>query len=319
MTRTSTTRRCVSTAWRAQRDLLILNPGYPDPAGGVAATVLAAVACRRIRTCRCRTCTRCRLASSDRLSQTLNLQASFMSHARPQPAAFAQRERAGRVRRASRADDRHGDADRIDRPFVDRSVEREPPLPGACRGARSSTSATRCPASGVTRDNPLSLPANSLNPDAEWGPSSQDIRHRLNAIAQRRPAVWHPRQHRRNRAVGRAVHDHHRPRRQPRRRQQRSAGRCRAQHRAWRAALGHERPLLARLRLRRIGREPSSRSRRRWRCRRRPGARRRAASRAAAREARVPAAGRSCRRTRRAGRHGTSGSRWSSTCRRSTC
>jgi hypothetical protein len=31
-------------------------------------------------------------------------------------------------------------------------------------------------------DNPLSLPANSLDPDREWGPASQDIRHRFNAM-----------------------------------------------------------------------------------------------------------------------------------------
>jgi hypothetical protein len=31
-------------------------------------------------------------------------------------------------------------------------------------------------------DNATSLPANSLDPDAEWGPSSQDIRHRFNAM-----------------------------------------------------------------------------------------------------------------------------------------
>jgi hypothetical protein len=30
-------------------------------------------------------------------------------------------------------------------------------------------------------DSPMSLPADSLNPDAEWGPSSQDIRHQLTA------------------------------------------------------------------------------------------------------------------------------------------
>src|SRR6185295_494916 len=28
-------------------------------------------------------------------------------------------------------------------------------------------------------DNPMQLPVSSYNPDAEWGPSSQDIRHRL--------------------------------------------------------------------------------------------------------------------------------------------
>ena len=29
-------------------------------------------------------------------------------------------------------------------------------------------------------DNPLSLPVNNLDPDAEWGPSNQDVRHRFN-------------------------------------------------------------------------------------------------------------------------------------------
>jgi hypothetical protein len=31
-------------------------------------------------------------------------------------------------------------------------------------------------------DGPLSLPADSLHPDAEWGPSSRDVRHRFNAF-----------------------------------------------------------------------------------------------------------------------------------------
>jgi hypothetical protein len=32
-------------------------------------------------------------------------------------------------------------------------------------------------------DSPLSLPSNSLDPDVDWGPSAQDIRHRLFAMA----------------------------------------------------------------------------------------------------------------------------------------
>jgi hypothetical protein len=28
-------------------------------------------------------------------------------------------------------------------------------------------------------DSPTSLPSNSLNPDADWGPSAQDVRHRI--------------------------------------------------------------------------------------------------------------------------------------------
>ena len=31
-------------------------------------------------------------------------------------------------------------------------------------------------------DSATSLPANSLNPDAEWGPSRQDVRHRVQAM-----------------------------------------------------------------------------------------------------------------------------------------
>ena len=31
-------------------------------------------------------------------------------------------------------------------------------------------------------DSATTLPANSLNPDAEWGPSFQDVRHRMNAM-----------------------------------------------------------------------------------------------------------------------------------------
>ena len=48
-------------------------------------------------------------------------------------------------------------------------------------------------------DNALSLPANSLNPDAEWGPSSQDVRHRLNAMLNFGLPLGHPRQHQRQR------------------------------------------------------------------------------------------------------------------------
>ena len=51
--------------------------------------------------------------------------------ARPQPAALAQCERAGRVRRATRAERGHCDADRIDRTFGDRPVQRELQLPRA--------------------------------------------------------------------------------------------------------------------------------------------------------------------------------------------
>ena len=34
-----------------------------------------------------------------------------------------------------------------------------------------------------TADNPLALPSNSLDPDADWGPAAQDVRHRVFVMA----------------------------------------------------------------------------------------------------------------------------------------
>ena len=34
-----------------------------------------------------------------------------------------------------------------------------------------------------TADNPLALPSNSLDPDADWGPAAQDVRHRVFVLA----------------------------------------------------------------------------------------------------------------------------------------
>ena len=88
-------------------------------------------------------------------------------------------------------------------------------------------------------------------PDAEWGPSSQDIRHRFNAMVNVPLWLGLRAQHQHERAVGGALHDHHRARRQRRRREQRSAGRRRPQQRARRLAVRTEHAADARLRLRR--------------------------------------------------------------------
>ena len=98
-------------------------------------------------------------------------------------------------------------------------------------------------------DGATSLPASSLNPDLDWGPSRQDIRHRLQVQAQAPILVRRARQREPERQLGRALQHDYRPRRQRRRRVQRPAGRCGPQLAARRHHLGpqseSEPPVLA--------------------------------------------------------------------------
>ena len=87
----------------AQRDLLILNPGYPDPAGGVDGDGPR----RRARAGRSRISTmpyvhQASIGVERPLTQTLDAAGVVHVHARAQPAALSQRERARCVRRSSR-------------------------------------------------------------------------------------------------------------------------------------------------------------------------------------------------------------------------
>jgi hypothetical protein len=170
----------VTGAAGAQRDLLILNPGYPDPAGGVEATVLGGGRVQADPDLRMPYVHQASIGVERPLSQRLNLQASFMLMrgrnqlrsrnvnapdvfgVRPEPnvGTVSQIESTGRS-----ATNR----------FNVNLLYRVP-------GRRTFANAGYTWASARSHsDNPLSLPADSLNPDAEWGPSSQDIRHRLNA------------------------------------------------------------------------------------------------------------------------------------------
>ncbi len=127
----------VTGAAGAQRDLLILNPGYPDPTGGVEATVLGGGRVQADPDLQAAV----RPPGVDRHRATAQSDAEppgvVHVDARTQPAAFTRRERTGCLRRAARALRRHGEPDRIDRPFGHQSVQREPPLPGAWPRARS--------------------------------------------------------------------------------------------------------------------------------------------------------------------------------------
>ena len=163
----------------AQRDLLILNPGYPDPAGGIAATVLPGGRVQADPDLEMPYVHQASIGIERPITPNVNVQASLM-------------RLIGRNQLRSR---------NINAP--DEFGIRPEPLIGTVTQiestGRSSTNRLNLSAnyrlqrtfinigytlSSVrnTGDNALSLPANSFDPNAEWGPSSQDVRHRFNAM-----------------------------------------------------------------------------------------------------------------------------------------
>ena len=165
----------------AQRDLLILNPGYPDPAGGIEATVLGSGRVQADPNLKMPYVHQASIGVERRLTQTVNVQASYMlMRGRNQlrsrnvnaPDAFG-----------VRLEPNVGTVTQIEstgRSATDRfNVNLNYRVPG--RRTFMNVGYTWANAKNHA-DNPLSLPANSLNPDVEWGPSSQDVRHRLNAM-----------------------------------------------------------------------------------------------------------------------------------------
>ena len=166
---------------RTQRDLLVLNPGYPDPIGGVSAVVLPG---GRVQAAPNRELPYVHQASigvERPITPTLNIQASYLfirgRHqmrsrnvnapdafgVRPEPniGSVTQLESSGRT-----SNDR-----------LNLSVNYRVPAKRVFMNANYTLASIKNVA-----DNPLTLPANSLDPDAEWGPASQDVRHRVNAM-----------------------------------------------------------------------------------------------------------------------------------------
>jgi hypothetical protein len=164
----------------AQRDLLILSPGYPDPTGGIAATVLPGGRVQADPNLKLPYVHQASIGIERPLTPKFNVQASFMRlmgrnqlrarnlnapdafGIRPQPliGTVTQIESTGRSatnRLNLNANYRPNQRTFINVGYTLSSVKN-------------------------TGDNALALPANSFNPDAEWGPSSQDVRHRLNAM-----------------------------------------------------------------------------------------------------------------------------------------
>ena len=164
----------------AQRDLLILNPGYPDPAGGTAATVLGSGRVQAASNLNMPYVHQASIGLERAVTQSLMVQASYMRilgrnemrarnvnapdefGVRPEPTVGTVTQIESTGRSAS---------DRINVNAVYRLPERRTFI-----NFNYTWSTVRNDA-----DGPLSLPADSRNPDAEWGPASQDIRHRFNA------------------------------------------------------------------------------------------------------------------------------------------
>jgi hypothetical protein len=161
-----------------QRDLLILDPGYPDPIGGLAAEVLPGGRVQADPDLKMPYVQQASLGVERPIGQFLTLQSSFQWQrggnqlrsrninapdpfgVRPEPSVgtVTQIESTGRLR-----------ADRLTFNANYRIPDRN-----IFFNLGYTWSTVKNHASSAT-----ALPANSYDPDAEWGPSSQDIRHRL--------------------------------------------------------------------------------------------------------------------------------------------
>jgi len=165
----------------AQRDLLILNPGYPDPTGGVAATILGSGRVQADPDLRMPYVHQASIGIERPITQNLTFQTSYsLMRGRNQlrsrnmnaPDAFGIRPEPGIGTVVQIESTGRSASDRVNLNAFYRVPQRR-----TFTGVNYTWSKVRNHA-----DNPLSLPADSLNPDAEWGPASQDVRHRFNAM-----------------------------------------------------------------------------------------------------------------------------------------
>jgi outer membrane receptor for ferrienterochelin and colicin len=171
----------VTGAAGGQRDILILNPGYPDPAGAVTAQVFGSGRVQADPNLKLPYVHQTSIGIERPIAPSLNFQASFMmirgrnefrsrnvnapdaAGVRPEPAVgtVTQIESSGRS-----ATNR-----------LTLNLNYRVPNRRLFFNTTYTLSSVKNHA-----DNATSLPANSLDPDAEWGPSSQDVRHRFNAM-----------------------------------------------------------------------------------------------------------------------------------------
>ena len=161
-----------------QRDLLILDPGYPDPRGGLTAEVLPGGRVQADPQLKMPYVQQASIGVDRPVGEFLRLQTSYQwqrGHnqlrsrninapdefgTRPDPSAGTIMQIESTVRMAS---------DRLRLNANYRIQERNIFFNVGYTLARERNHA----------NNATSLPANSRDPDAEWGPSSRDIRHRV--------------------------------------------------------------------------------------------------------------------------------------------
>ena len=163
----------------SQRDLLIINPGYPNPFLGADPTILpggriqespdlsmpyihqASIGVERALTQNLQLQASYQMLRGRNLMRSINVNAPDESGVRPEPniGTVTQFESSGRSQ-----------SDRFQVGLNYRVPQRRIFFGGNYTLGQVKNHA----------DSATSLPANSLDPDTEWGPSLQDIRHRAN-------------------------------------------------------------------------------------------------------------------------------------------
>ena len=162
----------------SQRDLLILNPGYPDPLAGAEAQILPRGRIQASSNLQMPQVHQGSLGVERQLRQNLSVQATYqMLRGRRQirsininaPDEFG-----------NRPDPTVGTVTQFE--STGRSESDRLTLGGNYRFPQRRIFVNMNYTLGRVRnhaDSETSLPANSLDPDADWGPSRQDVRHRL--------------------------------------------------------------------------------------------------------------------------------------------
>jgi Carboxypeptidase regulatory-like domain/TonB dependent receptor len=165
----------------SQRDLLILNPGYPDPLAGAEAQILPRGRIQADPNLRMPQVHQASLGVERQLGENLRVQTTYQML---------------RGRRQIRSININAPDEFGNRPDPTVGTVTEFESTGRSESDRLTFGANyRLPQRRIFvnmnytlgrvknhADNETSLPANSLDPDAEWGPSRQDVRHRLQGM-----------------------------------------------------------------------------------------------------------------------------------------
>jgi hypothetical protein len=169
----------------AQRDLLIINPGYPDPSSGITADVQPGGRIQASSNLKMPQVHQASIGVERQVTPNLSMQASYqMLRGRNQlrsininaPTNIGTDEQPNWVR----PDPTVGNITQFD--STGRSQSDRLELRSTYRFPRRNIFMNINYALGQVRnhaDSATSLPANNLDPNAEWGPSRQDIRHRV--------------------------------------------------------------------------------------------------------------------------------------------